>query len=74
MKMAKLLLAVMAAVLLWSPQAMAAEDAPVLAVEGRGSASVAPDQAVLTVGVMSTGSSASQAQAVKAPKIMTITQ
>ena len=43
MKMAKLLLAVMAAVLLWSPQAMAAEDAPVLAVEGRGSASVAPE-------------------------------
>ena len=74
MKMAKLLLAVMAAVLLWSPQAMAAEDAPVLAVEGRGSASVASDQAVLTVGVVSTGSSASQAQAVNAQKIIAITQ
>ena len=74
MKMAKLFLVLVAALLMCQSQAMAAEDLPVLAVDGRGSASCAPDQAVLTLGVVSTGQSASQAQAVNAQKIMAITQ
>lgn len=73
MRFAKLFVPLMAALLLCSSAALAAE-APVLSVDGRGSASIAPDQAVVTVGVVSHARSASQAQAENAQKTMAITQ
>ena len=74
MKVAKLLVALLVSLCMCAPQMAAAEELPVLSVDGRGSASVAPDQAVLTVGVVSTGRSASQAQAENAQKIIAVTQ
>lgn len=74
MKLAKLFTALVALVLLCSPVALAAEDLPVLSVDGQGSAAVVPDQAVLTLGVTSSARSANQAQAENAQKSMAITQ
>jgi len=73
MRFAKLFMPLLAVVLVCSSVAFAAEE-PVLAVDGRGSASIAPDQAVVTVGVVSRARSASQAQAENAQKSIAITQ
>lgn len=74
MRLARLFLPVMALTLLFSPLAQAAEELPVLSVDGRGSASIAPDQAELVIGVVSQGRSASQAQAENAQESAAITQ
>lgn len=74
MRFARLFLPLLALTLLFSPLAQAAEEAPVLSVDGRGSASIAPDQAELTIGVVSKGHSANQAQAENAQKTAAITQ
>ena len=73
MRFAKLFMPLLAVMLVCSSAAFAAEE-PVLAVDGRGSASIAPDQAVVTVGVVSRARSASQAQAENAQKSIAITQ
>ena len=73
MRFAKLFMPLFAVMLVCSSAAFAAEE-PVLAVDGRGSASIAPDQAVVTVGVVSRARSASQAQAENAQKSIAITQ
>lgn len=74
MKLVRLFFPILFFVLLLSPLAQAAEEMPVLSVDGRGSASIAPDQAELTVGVVSQGHSANQAQAENARKSAAITQ
>lgn len=74
MKFTRLLLPVLALTLLFSPLVQAAEELPVLSVDGRGSAFIAPDQAELTLGVVSQGRSADQAQAENAQKSAAITQ
>ena len=74
MKIFRLLAAAMLVVALCSATALAAEELPVLSVDGRGSASIAPDQAVLVVGVTSHAHSANQAQAENAQKSAAIVQ
>lgn len=74
MKIFRLLAATMLVVALFSATALAAEELPVLSVDGRGSASIAPDQAVLVVGVTSHAHSANQAQAENAQKSAAIVQ
>jgi len=73
MRFAKLLVPFMAVLILCSSAVYAAE-APVLSVDGRGSAVIAPDQADVTVGVVSHARSAAQAQAENAQKTLAITQ
>lgn len=73
MRFTRLCVALVAALVLCAPLALAAE-APVLSVDGRGSASMAPDQAVLTVGVVSHARNADQAQTDNARKSAAIVQ
>ncbi|SHK65272.1 hypothetical protein SAMN05216582_11121 [Selenomonas ruminantium] len=73
MRFAKFFVAFAAMVVLCMPMALAAE-APVLSVDGRGSAAITPDQAVITVGVTTHARNANQAQAENAQKSAAITQ
>ena len=73
MRFTKLFIPLLAVMLLFSATVFAAEDS-VLAVDGQGSAVIAPDQALVTVGVVSQARSAAQAQAENAQKSMAITQ